>query len=419
MPPKETESVAEGPVIITNAEFDSKVKEFKESDDKSLTNNALIKFVTSNYSTLGLPPKFNVKKVLFDYFNRIFLDLAGNKNSNPDEVIRLRDCASAFADYTSLYSLKDRLKKYFFLFLDDLVVSKCEEKLFADKLSLAKKSFEEEEIFDNKVTYLRQRKLNYYYQAYYDEPSDSNLTQLENFFNDYKDNSTLYQSVSSAKFLFQKHLENILIRGILDNNYDYTPYVLKILNDIGAPVTSYKVFMELLKVHLEPIISASGSFFLVADVGDFSDSARLIEILTGEKYEKPANIKTYLFPDLKLSDVEGMKIIKNFYESDPKLPPQLRTLGNILKLFFSDFKKLKTIPSNIHAPLSEFNDALSSLHSRCFSFSRRILTSHAELLLDPPQVLRKPFFKTLGLDESLKGKRILNFKIWQRDTSRG
>ena len=81
-------------------------------DDKTVEKNTsklVLHFVMVDPSVLGLTSSLrsDAEEGLFVYFNEKFMDLAKNKNSNPDEVINMKNCASAFANSAS----KDNWRK--------------------------------------------------------------------------------------------------------------------------------------------------------------------------------------------------------------------------------------------------------------------------------------------------------------------
>ena len=83
-------------------EFELLVKKLIEDKtvEKTIPTKFLINFVMVDPSVLGLTSNLrsDVEEGLFDYFNEKFMDLAKNKNSNPDEVTNMKNCASAFAN---------------------------------------------------------------------------------------------------------------------------------------------------------------------------------------------------------------------------------------------------------------------------------------------------------------------------------
>ena len=182
--------------------------------EKPFTKQSLTEFVILNPSILHL--KSNVVPVveqgLFEYFFEMLMKCTEDENSNIDEVINLKKCASVFlARPASLSELMKWLKDYFFRVLDDLVIAKAgKEEEFTKTFELAIKNLPEEGILSNQTEYLTQR-LYYYYQTYFNESSNPNLDRLEGFFSGLKDKFQwykLYKLVPSAKEMFRRHMES-------------------------------------------------------------------------------------------------------------------------------------------------------------------------------------------------------------------
>ena len=395
-------------IKTTTPEFDSMVKNLIGDKNAAKTS-------TDHPQNLNLPIKFpaKIERSLFDYFNKVFMNCAKDVNSDPAEVIYLKDCASAFAaDPVSQGSLLEGLKKFFFLVLDDLAATKIDATRFNEKLKLPRDNFPEDKIFSEQETYLSQR-LNHYYQTYYGDPSESNLNRLEKFFNGFKVNSLMYRLVPSAKGMFNRHMEMLLIKGIFKDDYGSTLLALEKLNLSGVTLNSFEDFNHLLERHLEPISSDSGDYNFETKIDCFRENCVNFFRLSDKKiYEVlvkklPVEIKPYPFPKLKLSKFDGVQVILNSYrESYGALSLRFSKFHHIVKLFSTDFENLKAISLlKIDSSFDGLNKALSYLHEYCFYGNEFHLEVIILYLSAPPKKLRKPLFEILHLSSDFIEER--------------